>query len=93
MSLKIMRRSLPNWGWGYGPPEQIELRSQRMKKHQDWASAGSDEAQQALVVLALCVGGMVLARAVGDQVLADELRDTVHKHVFMTAGWGNGPSC
>src|SRR6516165_6665698 len=25
--------------------EQIELRSQRMKKHQDWASAGSDEAQ------------------------------------------------
>ena len=49
--------------------------------------------EQALVVLALCVGGMVLARAVGDQVLADELRDTVHKHVFMTAGWGNGPSC
>src|SRR6516165_7018518 len=25
--------------------EQIKLRSQRMKKHQDWASAGSDEAQ------------------------------------------------
>jgi hypothetical protein len=20
MSLKIIRRSLPNWGWGYGPP-------------------------------------------------------------------------
>jgi TetR/AcrR family transcriptional repressor of nem operon len=44
--------------------------------------------ERALVVIALCVGGMVLARAMDDQALANDLRDAAHKHVLMTAGWG-----
>jgi len=44
--------------------------------------------ERALVVIALCVGAMVLARAMDDKALADDLRDAAHKHVLMTAGWG-----
>jgi TetR/AcrR family transcriptional repressor of nem operon len=50
---------------------------------------GAEAREQALVLLALCVGGMVLARAVDDDGLADELRQAAHTHAFMTTGWGD----
>jgi|SoiMethySBSTD1v2_1073268.scaffolds.fasta_scaffold130893_2 TetR/AcrR family transcriptional regulator, transcriptional repressor for nem operon len=46
--------------------------------------------ERALVLIALCVGGMVLARAMDNQALADDLRKAAHKHVLVTAGWGDG---
>ena len=42
---------------------------------------------RALALVALCVGGMVLARNVGDPGLADDLRRTAHAEVLRTAGW------
>jgi TetR/AcrR family transcriptional regulator, transcriptional repressor for nem operon len=43
--------------------------------------------ERALVLVALCVGGMVLARNVGDPGLADDFRRTAHAEVLRTAGW------
>jgi TetR/AcrR family transcriptional regulator, transcriptional repressor for nem operon len=43
---------------------------------------------RALVLVALCVGGMVLARNVGDPGLADDFRRSAHAEVLRTAGWG-----
>jgi TetR/AcrR family transcriptional regulator, transcriptional repressor for nem operon len=42
---------------------------------------------RALALVALCVGGMVLARNVGDPSLADDFRRTAHAEVLRTAGW------
>jgi len=42
---------------------------------------------RALALVALCVGGMVLARNVGDPALADECRRTAHAEVLRIAGW------
>ncbi len=44
--------------------------------------------ERALAVAALCVGGMVLARAVDDAGTADELRAAAHRYASALAGWG-----
>jgi AcrR family transcriptional regulator len=41
----------------------------------------------ALALVALCVGGMVLARNVKDPALADDFRRAAHVRVLTTAGW------
>jgi TetR/AcrR family transcriptional regulator, transcriptional repressor for nem operon len=43
--------------------------------------------ERALALVALCVGGMVLARNVCDSHLANELRRSAHAEVLRTAGW------
>jgi AcrR family transcriptional regulator len=48
---------------------------------------GPEARERALVSLALCVGGMVLARAIDDVALGTELRDSAQKHIFTTNGW------
>jgi TetR/AcrR family transcriptional regulator, transcriptional repressor for nem operon len=50
---------------------------------------GGAAREHALVLLALCVGGMVLARAIDDDSLADELRHAARTHALMTTGWGD----
>jgi TetR/AcrR family transcriptional regulator, transcriptional repressor for nem operon len=50
--------------------------------------SGPEARKQALVSLALCVGGMVLARAIDDETLGSELRDSAQKHILTTTGWG-----
>ena len=47
--------------------------------------SGPEARERALVSLALCVGGMVLTRAIDDETLGSELRDSAQKH--MTTGW------
>jgi TetR/AcrR family transcriptional repressor of nem operon len=42
---------------------------------------------RALALVALCVGGMVLARNVGDPGLADDFRRTARAEVMRAAGW------
>jgi TetR/AcrR family transcriptional regulator, transcriptional repressor for nem operon len=49
-----------------------------------------DAHQNALVLVALCVGAMVLARSVDDQILADDFRDAALRHAVATTGWGDG---
>jgi TetR/AcrR family transcriptional repressor of nem operon len=44
----------------------------------------------AMILVALCVGGMVLARALDDGDLADEFLGRAHRHALSTAGWGGG---
>jgi AcrR family transcriptional regulator len=44
--------------------------------------------ERALAVVALCVGGMVLARGVDDLALADELRSAAYRQALSAAGWG-----
>jgi TetR/AcrR family transcriptional repressor of nem operon len=43
--------------------------------------------ERALALVALCVGGMVLARNVGDPDLADDFRRSAHAEVLRTTGW------
>jgi TetR/AcrR family transcriptional repressor of nem operon len=43
--------------------------------------------ERALALVALCVGGMVLARNVRDPDLADDFRRTARAEVLRTAGW------
>ena len=51
-------------------------------------SAVPDDARQrGLAIVALCVGGMVLARAVDDEPAADELRAASHRYAVALAGW------
>jgi TetR/AcrR family transcriptional repressor of nem operon len=42
--------------------------------------------ERALVLAALCVGGMVLARGVGDASLADDVRSAAHRHARRWVG-------
>lgn len=44
---------------------------------------------QAMVLVSLCVGGMVLARALDDQDLANDFLATAHRHALKTTGWRN----
>jgi TetR/AcrR family transcriptional repressor of nem operon len=53
-------------------------------------SHGPKAREQALVLIALCVGGMVLARGLDDEDLADDIRNAAHKQALKTAGWSNG---
>jgi AcrR family transcriptional regulator len=45
------------------------------------------ERDRALALVSMVVGGMVLARAVDDKALADELRHAARAEVYGTAGW------
>ena len=50
----------------------------------------ADARQHALVLVALCVGAMVLARAIDDQALGDDFRNAALRHAVATTGWGDG---
>lgn len=43
--------------------------------------------ERALALVALAVGGMVLARAIDDKALSDEIRDSARAQAFATTGW------
>jgi TetR/AcrR family transcriptional repressor of nem operon len=46
--------------------------------------------EQAQAIAALCVGGMVVARAMADRDYADELRDACMDVALQLGGWSNG---
>jgi TetR/AcrR family transcriptional regulator, transcriptional repressor for nem operon len=48
---------------------------------------GPHARERALVLAALCVGGMVLARGVGSVALADDVRCAAHRHALSAGGW------
>ena len=45
--------------------------------------------ERALALVAVCVGGMVVARCVDEPVLADDLRRAAHRHALRTGGWSS----
>lgn len=47
----------------------------------------NQDRQRALALAALCVGGIVLARAVDDAALAEDLRAAAHRYGVALAGW------
>jgi TetR/AcrR family transcriptional regulator, transcriptional repressor for nem operon len=63
--------------------EVVEQMVKVFEDHLDTAQARD----RALALVALCVGGMVLARNVGDPGLADDFRRSAHAEVLRTAGW------
>ncbi len=46
--------------------------------------------QRAFALVALCVGAMVVARAVDDPKLGDDFREAARDHLLATTGWGAG---
>ena len=46
--------------------------------------------ERALALVALAVGGMVLARAIDDKPVSDEIRDAARAQAFETTGWKAG---
>jgi len=46
-----------------------------------------DKDERALVLVALCIGGIVAARCVDDPTLADSLRRAAYRHALLTGGW------
>src|SRR5262245_30680823 len=63
-----------------------EVAEQLVKVFEDHLN-GAQARERALALVALCVGGMVLARNVCDPDLADDFRRTAHAEVLRTAGW------
>jgi TetR/AcrR family transcriptional regulator, transcriptional repressor for nem operon len=63
-----------------------EVAEQMVKVFEDHLSKPRAR-DRALALVALCVGGMVLARNVGDPRLADDFRRSAHAEVLRTAGW------
>jgi len=63
-----------------------EVVEQMVKVFEDHLN-GPRARERALALVALCVGGMVLARNVCDPDLADDFRRTAHAEVLRTAGW------
>ena len=54
------------------------------------AGNGGPRREQAQAIAALCVGGMVVARAMADRGYADELRDACMGVALGLGGWTNG---
>ncbi|MGH6864667.1 MAG: TetR/AcrR family transcriptional regulator [Methyloceanibacter sp.] len=53
---------------------------------------GSGRRREALAIAALCVGGMVVARAVDDAALAQEIRAAAKVMALSTGGWNEVPA-
>jgi AcrR family transcriptional regulator len=56
----------------------------------DVKSAELPTEETALAIAAMCVGGMVVARALSDTRLADRLREAATKASFRLGGWRSG---
>jgi len=57
------------------------------------ADDGSDAHSKAQAIAALCVGGMVVARALEDRALADELRESAMTVALELGGWEQKGQC
>jgi TetR/AcrR family transcriptional regulator, transcriptional repressor for nem operon len=54
--------------------------------------SGPGARERALALVAMCVGAMVVARAVDQGRLADEFRDAARGHLFASSGWRESPA-
>jgi TetR/AcrR family transcriptional regulator, transcriptional repressor for nem operon len=51
--------------------------------------SGPRARERGIALVSVCVGAMVVARAVDDQALADAFRKSARKHVLANSGWGD----
>jgi len=51
---------------------------------------GDHARERALALVAVCVGALVVARAVDDPKLGNAFRTAARKHVLASTGWGDG---
>lgn len=65
----------------------VETFEQGMKAQKGEAANSQPPRQTALALTALCLGGMVLARAIEDRVLADELREAAMSVALTLGSW------
>jgi AcrR family transcriptional regulator len=56
-------------------------------EHLEPCEDGQPARERALALVAMVVGGMVLARSVGDRKLAAEIRRSTRRQVYAAAGW------
>ena|SRR5712672_1718494 len=49
---------------------------------------GSHARERGIALVSVCVGAMVVARAVDDPALATSFRKAARKHVLASSGWG-----
>jgi TetR/AcrR family transcriptional repressor of nem operon len=54
----------------------------------DAARTGCPDRETAMAIAALCVGGMVIARASDDQAIADAVREAALSVALALGGWG-----
>jgi TetR/AcrR family transcriptional repressor of nem operon len=54
----------------------------------DAVASGRPDRTTAMAIAALCVGGMVIARASDDLAIADEVRDAALQAALALGGWG-----
>jgi len=54
--------------------------------------AEPEKQERALAMVALCVGGVIVARCVDDPVLAENLRRAAHRQALLTGGWYSPPT-
>lgn len=52
--------------------------------------AGGDRRERALALVAMAVGGMVLARSVGNRKLAAEIREATRRQIYAAGNWNLG---
>jgi TetR/AcrR family transcriptional regulator, transcriptional repressor for nem operon len=50
-----------------------------------------EKQERALAMVALCVGGVIVARCIDDPALADEMRRAAHQQALRTGGWSSLP--
>jgi TetR/AcrR family transcriptional repressor of nem operon len=55
----------------------------------DTAAAGGPDRTAALAIAALCIGGMVIARASEDLAIADEVREAAQVTALALGGWSH----
>jgi AcrR family transcriptional regulator len=74
---------------GKSAQQAFETAFKAMVKILEQGSSRNDHAQRtvAQAVAALCVGGMVIARAIADRTLADELRGACMAVALQLGGW------
>jgi hypothetical protein len=74
-------------------PDGAQLRRRIVKSWSSWLKFFETDLnvpharERALALVVLCVGGMVVARSVDDQDLADDLLRAAHQHALVAGGW------
>jgi len=53
--------------------------------------AEPEKQERALAMVALCVGGVIVARCIDDPALADDMRRAAHRQALRTGGWASLP--
>lgn len=89
--VSVLERSIADWPSGKaGVPQVPILAPGKPERSHARQHGGRNRQATAQAMAAMCIGGMVVARALEDRALADELRDACMAVAFELAGWSDG---